>query len=76
MTRWIQVDDDPLSGFPCRLKEHRLRDNLTQLDLGVLSGLNSTVISHYERGVRRPSYENLIRIALALETTCTDLTGI
>jgi len=46
---------------------------LTQEQLGFETGLDRTYISGIERGVRNPSLDVIAKIALALETTPSDL---
>ncbi|MGG1946411.1 helix-turn-helix transcriptional regulator [Trinickia sp. NRRL B-1857] len=50
---------------------------LTQTQLGQLSGLPATSISHFEKedGVRKPSFDNLRALARALEVTTDYLLG-
>lgn len=47
-----------------RIKAIRLKDNLTQSEFAkAIGGVQSTAISHWERGVSEPSRRNLARIA-------------
>jgi len=39
---------------------------LTQVELGVRAGVNSTQIAHYERGNKQPTVQNALRIAEGL----------
>ena len=64
-----------LREFPKRLRAVRKRRGLDQEDLGRRAGLQPSAISHFETGTRKPSFENLIRLADALEVTIDYLVG-
>lgn len=49
--------------FGRRLKEERLKRKLTQKQFGVMVGVSATMIMYYESGAKRPSVEQLMRIA-------------
>lgn len=64
--------------FAERLRDARERlRGLTQAQLAEKSGLPSTSISHFENpeGTRKPSFDNLRRLANALEVTTDYLLG-
>lgn len=66
----------PPSGvFPQRLKNARELRALDQAQLAARAGLPSSSISHFETGSRKPSFENLRRLAKALEVTTDYLLG-
>jgi len=48
---------------------------LSQGDLASKAGLPSTSISHFESGTRKPSFDNLRRLASALDVTADYLMG-
>lgn len=56
--------------FSKRLKEARLRANLTQHQLGVLAGIDeehaSAKMNQYEKGVHIPKYDRLKALAKAI----------
>ncbi|XKE96555.1 XRE family transcriptional regulator (plasmid) [Metaplanococcus flavidus] len=52
-----------------RIKEKRQELNLNQAELAKRAGLQAPSISQYENGIRNPSYEALIKLANALNTT-------
>ena len=52
-----------------RVKEKRQELNLNQAELAKRAGLQAPSISQYENGIRNPSYEALIKLANALNTT-------
>ena len=64
--------------FAGRLRDARERlRGLTQAQLAEKTGLPSTSISHFENpeGTRKPSFDNLRRLANALEVTTDYLLG-
>ncbi len=64
--------------FAERLRDARERlRGLTQAQLAEKTGLPSTSISHFENpeGTRKPSFDNLRRLAIALEVTTDYLLG-
>lgn len=61
--------------FPQRLQAMRTRRNLSQDELARRAGLQATAVSHFETGTRKPSFDNLRRLADALETTADYLMG-
>jgi transcriptional regulator with XRE-family HTH domain len=48
---------------------------LSQSDLATKTGLQPAAISHFETGARRPSFENLRRLAVALDVSTDYLLG-
>ena len=65
----------PSQTFPGRLKTVRDLRGLDQARLAEKSGLPPSSISHFEAGSRRPSFENLHRLANALDVTTDYLLG-
>ena len=65
----------PSDIFPDRLRNAREIRDLTQSELSTRSGLQPSAISHFEAGTRKPSFENLRRLATALEVTTDYLLG-
>ena len=61
--------------FPKRLQERRNALDLSQEGLAKKAKLQSTAISHFETGGRKPSFDNLRNLADALETTVDYLMG-
>ena len=55
--------------FPDRLRSARELRGLSQSDLAQRSGLQPSAVSHFETGRRAPSFDNLKRLADALEVT-------
>lgn len=62
--------------FPERLKAARDLRKMNQSDLAAKAGLPATSISHFEAGARKPSFDNLRRLAVALEVTTDYLLGL
>jgi transcriptional regulator with XRE-family HTH domain len=65
--------NDPKQLFGLRLKELRLKNNLSQEDLADAANLDRTYISSCERGKRNISLINIWRIATALGIHPEDL---
>jgi transcriptional regulator with XRE-family HTH domain len=65
----------PSDVFPARLRTAREHRALSQGDLAKRSGLQSSAISHFETGTRKPSFDNLRRLADALEVATDYLLG-
>ena len=61
--------------FSERLKSARRLRKMSQGDLARKSGLQPSAISHFETGSRWPSFENLKRLADALNVTTDYLLG-
>lgn len=65
----------PSDIFPVRLREARELRNLNQGELAARSGLQASAVSHFETGNRKPSFDNLHRLAHALDVTTDYLLG-
>ena len=65
----------PKNLFPQRLQALREKRGLNQEELAKKGSLQATAISHFETGTRKPSFDNLRRLADALETTVDYLMG-
>ena len=65
----------PSEIFRERLRIIRERRDLTQAELAARADLQPSAISHFEAGTRKPSFENLRRLAVALESTTDYLLG-
>lgn len=52
--------------FQNRLKLSRERLGITQSELAWRTGLKTSAISHFERGARKPSIDNLKKLIVAL----------
>jgi transcriptional regulator with XRE-family HTH domain len=65
----------PQDLFSRRLQERRDALKLSQEELGNKAKMQGTAISHFETGTRKPSFDNLRRLADALETTVDYLMG-
>ncbi len=58
-----------------RIKEERLKRNLTQEELGKLIGVSKVAISHYERGEEQPKMEKLVKLSEVLNLTPNYILG-
>jgi transcriptional regulator with XRE-family HTH domain len=65
----------PSDAFRVRLKEAREIRKLSQAELAARAGLPASSISHFEAGSRKPSFENLRRLAGALAVSTDFLLG-
>jgi len=61
--------------FSSRLKAARELRGLTQGELAKKSSFQPSAISHFETGTRKPSFDNLRRLADTLEITIDYLLG-
>lgn len=65
----------PSDIFPERLRAARDLRELSQSQLAVRARLQPSWISHFETGTRKPSFDNLRRLADALNVTTDYLLG-
>ena len=65
----------PSDIFPLRLRDARELRKLNQGELAHLAGLQASAVSHFETGRRKPSFDNLKRLADALKVTTDFLLG-
>lgn len=63
------------SFFPARLREIRNLREFDQAELGALAKIPATSISHFESGKRKPSLDNLRKLADALQVSIDYLLG-
>jgi transcriptional regulator with XRE-family HTH domain len=61
--------------FGVKLREAREAKKLSQADLAERTGLQPSAISHFETGRRAPSFDNLKKLADALEVSTDYLLG-
>lgn len=59
-----------------KIKELRIKKGLTQAQLAQLLGCSSSVISAYELGTKKPSYENLTTLARIFNVSTDYLLGV
>jgi transcriptional regulator with XRE-family HTH domain len=67
-----EQNDDP---FPARLVRARDLRGLSQIDLAKKAGIPPSSVSHFEAGTRKPSFDNLRRIANVLAVSTDYLLG-
>ena len=65
----------PSTIFPDRLRAARELRQLSQAELAHRAELQPSAVSHFETGTRKPSFDNLRRIADALRVTTDYLLG-
>ena len=65
----------PTEVFPNRLKKARELRGLSQAKVAARSGMQVSAVSHFETGGRKPSFDNLRRLAQALDVTTDYLIG-
>lgn len=64
-----------MTNFCDRLGKARESRGICQNELAEKSGLTCSAISQLESGLRKPSYESLLKIANALDISCDFLVG-
>ena len=62
--------------FSERLKELRLENGLTQLELAKALGCTPNAISHWENRGKEPNYYTLVQLAIALKSSTDYLLGL
>ena len=65
----------PSEVFPERLRAAREMRGWSQSELGARAGMPPSSIAHFEAGARKPSFDNLRRLATALAVTTDYLLG-
>jgi transcriptional regulator with XRE-family HTH domain len=65
----------PSDMFPQRLRDARDLRGLSQEGLAKRAGLQPSAVSHFETGMRKPSFDNLRRLADALDVMTDYLLG-
>ena len=65
----------PTKKFQQRLRTARESRGLSQIELAKRAGLQASAVSHFETGTRKPSFDNLRRLADALRATTDYLLG-
>jgi len=67
MTKYTPLETELLVAFGLRLKEQRLKKQLSQEELAAITELHRTYIGSAERGERNVSMLNLYKISAALD---------
>ena len=73
MPKQDKSKQDVSSAFGARLRELRHRENLSQEELALLSGLDRSYVGQVERGERNLSLENIHKLASALKAETFEL---
>jgi transcriptional regulator with XRE-family HTH domain len=68
-------EDEPIEIFKERLKAARALRGVSQTELAADAGLPPSSVSHFEAGARKPSFDNLKKLATALNVTTDYLLG-
>ena len=61
--------------FSERLKELRKKANFTQVEVAEKLGISQPAYASWERGVKKPTQDNLVRIAQILNVSVDHLVG-
>lgn len=56
-----------------RIKEQREKNKLSQKELAAKVGISMPALSNYEKGIKTPSVDNLIKLSVELNTTPNEL---
>jgi len=62
-------------GFSERLKELRKKANFTQVEVAEKLGISQPAYASWERGAKKPTQENLVKIAQVLNVSVDYLVG-
>lgn len=62
--------------FGRRIKEERIKRNMTQKEFGDMIGVSATMVMYYERDIKKPSVEQLVFMADKLGTDPNYLLGL
>ncbi|WP_148888768.1 helix-turn-helix domain-containing protein [Streptococcus cristatus] len=62
-------------GFSERLKESRKQARLTQVEIAEKLGISQPAYASWERGTKKPTQENLVKLAQVLNVTIDYLVG-
>lgn len=62
--------------FGKRFKKDRLENNMTQVEVAKLIGIDQTNISNWENDKTRPEYENLIKLSQIYDVSIDELLGV
>lgn len=71
----MSLSSSPTEIFKERLRTAREFRELSQGELAQRTGLQASAVSHFETGTRKPSFDNLKRLADALRVTTDYLLG-
>lgn len=63
----ISDEGEFIKGIGNKIRFHRLKQNMTQLDLAVKSGMEENALQRIEKGRTNPTIKTLIKIVNALQ---------
>lgn len=69
----VQSVDTPLDGLGQAIRELRLERGMSQETLSLETGVHRNYIGGIERGERRPSFQTVVTLALALGVRPSEL---
>jgi len=69
------TDNDPTDPFADRLSQARDLRKVSQSELARKTSIQASSLSHFEAGTRKPNFDNLLRLANALEVSTDFLLG-
>jgi HTH-type transcriptional regulator, competence development regulator len=67
-----KIYNEELKKFGVRLRKIRKRNNLTQLDLDIRTGIQRSEISRIENGLRNIEFYTIVKLSLALDIPISD----
>jgi transcriptional regulator with XRE-family HTH domain len=73
---FVMSMSSPAPAFAVLLKQARERQGLSQAQLAERAGLQPSAIAHFEADRRKPSFENVRRLAKALDVSSDLLLGV
>lgn len=62
--------------FPIRLLRAKAKSGMSSWELSRRAGLSCGLMSSYEQGLKKPSFETLIKLAYHLDVTTDYLCGL
>lgn len=66
------VEDGAFDGYRMYLRNERIRCGMTQKDLASRIGVTREALCQYEKGIREPSYEIMVKLANELGVKSID----
>ncbi len=70
------MQDVMIEGLSDRIREQRKRMGITQTELAKCIGGGVKTVNDYERGIRQPSYDRLLKLADLFDVSTDYLLGV